>query len=78
MRAGTANVGDSVTLGLRPELLTVAPEGPISGRVEVVEQLGSTQLAYATLPDGTTAVADGIADQVLDRASQRVRAEHRT
>ena len=58
VRPGSASVGDDVTLGLRPELLTVAPDGPISGHVEVVEQLGSTQLAYATLLDGTTAVAE--------------------
>jgi len=58
VRPGAASPGDGVTLGLRPELLTVAPDGPIAGRVEVVEQLGSTQLAYATLADGTPAVAE--------------------
>jgi ABC-type sugar transport system ATPase subunit len=58
VRPGAASPGDAVTLGLRPELLTLASDGPLVGRVEVVEQLGSTQLVYATMPDGTTAVAE--------------------
>jgi ABC-type sugar transport system ATPase subunit len=58
VRPGTATPGDAVTLGLRPEMLELAPGGPIPGRVEVVEQLGHVQLVYATLSDGSTLVAE--------------------
>jgi ABC-type sugar transport system ATPase subunit len=58
VRPGAASPGDAVTLGLRPELLNTSSDGPLLGRVEVVEQLGATQLAYSTLPDGTGLVAE--------------------
>jgi ABC-type sugar transport system ATPase subunit len=58
VRPGSANPGDAVTLGLRPEMLEVAAGGPLLGHVEVVEQLGHVQLVYATLQDGTTIVAE--------------------
>jgi ABC-type sugar transport system ATPase subunit len=58
VRAGSANVGDKVTLGLRPEILSPADEGLLSGTVDVVEQLGSMQLVYATLADGTSIVSE--------------------
>ena len=58
VRPNSANPGEEVTLGLRPEMLTAAPDGPLLGRVEVVEQLGAVQLVYATLQDGTTLVAE--------------------
>jgi multiple sugar transport system ATP-binding protein len=63
-RPGTARAGDKVKLGLRPEMVTPANDGPLQGTVDVVEQLGAMQLVYATLPDGTSIVAelrDGIA-----------------
>ncbi|WP_426233413.1 ABC transporter ATP-binding protein [Pararhizobium sp. DWP3-4] len=56
--AGSTNPGDKVTLGLRPELLTPADDGPLQGIVDVIEQLGSMQLIYATLDDGTSIVAE--------------------
>jgi ABC-type sugar transport system ATPase subunit len=58
VRPGSASPGDAVTLGLRPEMLQVSPDGPILGHVEVVEQLGAVQLVYATLRDGTSIVAE--------------------
>lgn len=58
IREGSAKVGDTVTLGLRPEILAPAYEGQLSGIVDVVEQLGSMQLVYATLADGTSVVAE--------------------
>ncbi len=57
-RVGSARVGDKVTLGLRPEILTPADEGSLTGTVDVVEQLGSLQLVYATLADGTSIVSE--------------------
>ncbi|NKM00541.1 ABC transporter ATP-binding protein [Rhizobium leguminosarum] len=50
--------GDTVTIGLRPEILSPADEGSLSGTVDVVEQLGSLQLVYATLADGTAIVSE--------------------
>ncbi|WP_426232179.1 ABC transporter ATP-binding protein [Pararhizobium sp. DWP3-4] len=58
VRAGSAKTGDKVTLGLRPEILSPADEGPLTGTVDVVEQLGSMQLVYATLNDGTSIVSE--------------------
>ncbi len=58
VRPGTASPGDAVTLGIRPEMLEVSPDGSLTGHVEVVEQLGHVQLVYATLLDGTTVVAE--------------------
>ncbi len=58
VRVGSAKVGDKVTLGLRPEILSPADNGALSGTVDVVEQLGSMQLVYATLADGTSIVSE--------------------
>ena len=55
---GAVKAGDKVTLGLRPEMITPAESGPLHGTVDVVEQLGAMQLVYATLPGGTTIVAE--------------------
>jgi multiple sugar transport system ATP-binding protein len=53
-------VGDQVTLGLRPENLTVAASG-IPGRAIVAEHLGSVTFFHVDLGDGQTVIvqADG-------------------
>jgi multiple sugar transport system ATP-binding protein len=38
--------GSDVTLGLRPEQLSIAADGPLSGQVAVVEHLGGETLVY--------------------------------
>jgi ABC-type sugar transport system ATPase subunit len=58
VRLGATSPGDAVTLGLRPEMFELSPDGPFEGRVELVEQLGHVQLVYASLPDGTPLVAE--------------------
>ena len=58
VRPGATSPGDAVTLGLRPEMFELSPDGPFEGRVELVEQLGHVQLVYASLPDGTPLVAE--------------------
>jgi ABC-type sugar transport system ATPase subunit len=55
---GLAKAGDRITLGLRPEIVAPSEDGPLHGAVDVVEQLGSMQLVYATLPGGTGIVAE--------------------
>jgi multiple sugar transport system ATP-binding protein len=44
--------GAPVTLGLRPEHLFLAHDGPLSGQVDVVEHLGVETLAYIKLTGG--------------------------
>jgi ABC-type sugar transport system ATPase subunit len=58
VRPGSVAEGAPVTLGLRPESLVLASDGPLAGTVDLVEQLGSVQLAYVTLSDGTAVVAE--------------------
>jgi ABC-type sugar transport system ATPase subunit len=72
VKAGSVGAGDRVTLGLRPENLTPAETGAFAGIIDVVEQLGSNQLVYATLDDGTSIVSElrgGIAPQIGSRAN---------
>ena len=56
---GSLHVEDEVTVGLRPEALTIgsAADG-LSGTVELVEQLGNLSLAYARLGTGEQVVAE--------------------
>ncbi len=57
---GSVAKGDKVTLGLRPHALAVSPEGPLSGIVQLVEQLGSETVVRVRLNDTEiTAVLPG-------------------
>ncbi|WP_159999587.1 ABC transporter ATP-binding protein [Roseomonas sp. 18066] len=54
----SAQPGEALTLGIRPEHLRLEGEGPaIAGPIEVVEELGEEQLAYLRAPDGTLLTA---------------------
>ena len=44
--------GSPGTIGLRPESLAVAPEGPLGGSVAVVEHLGGETLVYVDVGNG--------------------------
>ncbi|AWK88058.1 sn-glycerol-3-phosphate import ATP-binding protein UgpC [Azospirillum thermophilum] len=44
--------GQPVTLGVRPEHLALAAEGPLSIQVDLVEALGADTVVYGRLPDG--------------------------
>ena len=46
--------GRATTLGIRPEHLVLAEEGPVAGRVSTVERLGSESLIY--VENGTSAL----------------------
>ena len=46
-------VGDSLTLGVRPEHLMLAAQGPFSGQVQVIERLGGVTSLYLATPDGS-------------------------
>ena len=53
--ADTANLGDGleVQLGIRPELLSLTPDGPIIGKIGFVETQGRENLYDIILPDGS-------------------------
>ncbi|MFL5128994.1 MAG: ABC transporter ATP-binding protein [Microvirga sp.] len=44
--------GEPVTLGVRPDHVRVSPRGPLSGRVELVEELGENHLLYVDVGQG--------------------------
>ncbi|WP_201832308.1 ABC transporter ATP-binding protein [Microvirga zambiensis] len=44
--------GDSVTLGVRPDHVRIGPEGTLTGRVELVEELGENHLLYVDVGGG--------------------------
>ncbi|KPM76804.1 MULTISPECIES: ABC transporter ATP-binding protein [Cobetia] len=46
-------VGDSLTLGVRPEHLMLDAQGPFSGQVQVIERLGGVTSLYLATPDGS-------------------------
>ncbi len=50
--------GATVTLGLRPDVLTLDGAGTIAATVDVVEELGNVKLIYATLSSGHAVVAE--------------------
>jgi multiple sugar transport system ATP-binding protein len=47
-----------LTLGVRPEAIAPAPDGPLRGVVEVIERLGDRSHLHVALADGTLVVAD--------------------
>jgi multiple sugar transport system ATP-binding protein len=61
VRPGHHRVGDTVTLGVRPEHLRLAAEGELTGEVKVVERLGGETFLYTQLQDGSMLIvqADG-------------------
>ncbi len=58
VRVASGANGDKVTLGLRPDALTLDDAGPIAGQVDLVEELGNVKLIYATLSSGDAVVAE--------------------
>jgi multiple sugar transport system ATP-binding protein len=44
--------GDAVTLGIRPDHVRISPEGTLTGRVELVEELGENHLLYVDAGQG--------------------------
>ncbi|WP_165855930.1 ABC transporter ATP-binding protein [Marinobacter sp. JSM 1782161] len=52
--------GASLELGIRPEHLSLADDGPLSGRIQVIERLGGATSLYVQMEQGmVTVVADG-------------------
>jgi multiple sugar transport system ATP-binding protein len=44
--------GEAVTLGIRPDHVRISPEGALTGRVELVEELGENHLLYVDAGQG--------------------------
>jgi multiple sugar transport system ATP-binding protein len=55
---GSTTVGDEVTLGLRPDVLSLQDDGALAATVDVVEELGNVKLIYANLAGGADVVAE--------------------
>lgn len=74
------SVGESVTLGIRPEHLRLTPRGgTVEGEVIVAERLGGETFLYLQLEGGETMVvqADGNnANRLHDRVSVEINGEH--
>jgi multiple sugar transport system ATP-binding protein len=80
------SAGDKLTLGMRPEHLAVAREGPLGGEVMVVERLGGETFLYVQVTpanlfivqadgDNPAKVHDRVAVAVNPRASHLFRAD---
>ncbi len=70
--------GQPLSVGIRPEHVSLAETGPITGSVEIVEHLGDETLAYVMLAPGrmiTVRVAPDSDVEVGDRVGLAVRAE---
>jgi multiple sugar transport system ATP-binding protein len=72
VEAGCARPGDKVTVGIRPEHVTVVLENGIAAQVHIVEHLGSESYLYVQIPHGETLVVrmDGETQMVPDQAVQ--------
>jgi multiple sugar transport system ATP-binding protein len=44
--------GETVTLGIRPDHVEVSPQGTLTGRIELVEELGENHLLYVDVGHG--------------------------
>jgi multiple sugar transport system ATP-binding protein len=61
VQAARQKIGDTVTLGVRPEHMRPAGEGEVVGEVMVVERLGGQTFLYTQIQDGSMLIiqADG-------------------
>ena len=57
--------GEAVSLGLRPEDLTLVTDGPLRGRTEIVEHLGAETLVHVLVPNIGMIVVKAPADTKL-------------
>ena len=73
-QAGAAKPGDTVTLGVRPEMLRPEPEGMLAGEVRLVERLGGLTLLHVGLQGGEDVTVQ-LEGSDATRAHQAVRVE---
>jgi ABC-type sugar transport system ATPase subunit len=65
-------VGDTVELGLRPDVFLLSDDGPFAAIVDVVEELGNVRLIYATLSSGQSVVVE-LRESSAPRVGESVR-----
>ncbi|MFC0266493.1 ABC transporter ATP-binding protein [Kushneria aurantia] len=71
VESGNCQRGERLTLGVRPEHLTIEDNGPMGGTVTVIERLGGATSLYIATEDGEWVVmADG---EVQKRVNNAVR-----
>jgi len=57
VNGGAGEAGRKVTVGLRPESLGLAGDGPIPIKTELLERLGADTIVHGRLGDGTALTA---------------------
>jgi ABC-type sugar transport system ATPase subunit len=77
-RSSPLAAGSAATIGIRPEHLAFAADGPLAAKVEATEVLGAETVVHARLASGTplTVAVRGISD-VAPGATIRLAADHR-
>ncbi len=74
-----AEAGRAVTVGMRPEHLALADDGPLSLGIELLERLGADTIVHGRLGDGTRLVArapGALALRLGDTVKLAVRPQH--
>ena len=56
---------DAITVGVRPEHLTFAPDGLVTAKVTLVESLGHERLVVCSVADGTLIIVRLDSDEVV-------------
>ncbi|WP_068087842.1 ABC transporter ATP-binding protein [Polycladidibacter stylochi] len=64
-----AEVGQKVSLGIRPEHLSVTESGGFSGHVDVIEELGESHFLYVRTQSGEVITVQGTGDAKAKRGS---------
>jgi multiple sugar transport system ATP-binding protein len=72
VEGGAARVGDTVTLGIRPEGLRINPTGPITATVALVERLGGLTLLHVNA-EGNQEISVQIEGSDPTRAHDQIR-----
>ncbi|SMY10192.1 ABC transporter ATP-binding protein [Flavimaricola marinus] len=63
-------IGDQMTLGIRPQDLDYSPQGPVKGTIEMTERLGSETILNCKTEDGTSLLAVLGRDEKFEHGAQ--------
>jgi len=70
---GVGGGARAVTLGVRPEHLTIGADGELDGRVTLVEELGAESFVHLTVSDGTAVIVRARRDAARTGSTVRLR-----
>jgi multiple sugar transport system ATP-binding protein len=62
--------GETVTLGIRPDHIEANPQGTLTGRIELVEELGENHLLYVDVGHGNRLTVRMAGDAHIEKASE--------